>query len=310
MCHPLGMDPTSPEIADKMMKGLDPLGKALSVGLPIAEHFVPELEHSAPALGPLGVGISVAGAANEGRKLVQTIAEDGPNAIHDQRFYNAEAGVASNSVHALLGGGSLIPTPAAPFLKGADAAISAVELGTDIAGATTGLIFGGNAKFDSNSVEGALLRGMMGDKSVGYDAGEWTRNKLGPGVGSALAATAVNMGTNAVASPINMANTLYHGIGDYFQGVQQGAANGDGGLLGWGLQHGLNGVGLPADNPLLMNLAPNGLGKNVGTHPARVAAGLSEGGARAGGGLGRGSARAGAGLGMGTARAGAGLRAR
>jgi hypothetical protein len=319
--RPLGTDPGDPEIADKAIKyGLDPLGKAIGIAEPIAERVAPMLaretgevlEHVSGALGPVGVGISLLGAGNESRKLVQTVAEDGPNAIHDQRFYNATAGVASNSTHALLGAGSLIPSPAAPFLKGADAVLSAAELTTDGLGLMSGLMFGEKGSFDSNSVEGGLLRGTMGDKSTGYQAGEWTRDKLGPGVGSAIASTGVKALVDQVAMPYDLARTVYNGVSDYASGITEAVNNGEG-LIGYQKTHGLNGMGLPADNPILMAL---GLGNTVGTHPAKVAAGLGGGIGNLGGlaaeGVGGGGGhRAGAGIGGSigvTGRVGAGLR--
>jgi hypothetical protein len=278
---PLGTRPGDPEIVDRMFKyGIDPLGKILGMGLPIAEKVGGEtMEKVSGALGPVGIGISALGALNEGRKVVQTIAEDGPNAIHDPRFYNAEAGVMSNSVHGLLGIGGMIPSPAAPFIKGADALLSATELATDGAGALMGLAFGDKARFDSNSVEGALLRGTMGDKSLGDKTGNWVANQLGPGVGSALAATGVNMLTNMVATPYNLAKTTVDGVSSYVHDGNQAYENGEG-YLGEAHKRGVNMFGLREDNPLLMAMS-------LSQKSHKVGAGL-------GGGLGLGAGMGGA----------------
>jgi len=278
--HPLGTDPDDPERAKQ---AVDWIGRGISVASPFIEPIAKELGPEALEtgksvgryLGPLGVAISAGSFLYDCGKTGYDLADDqnkGIDPYHDQKIYNDMAGVTSNGIHTVLGGASLVPTPAAPFLMAADALLTTGEVLTDLTGKGAGALFGEKAAFDASSVEGGLLRYAEGDKSIGNTANNWVTDKLGGGTLAKLAGTlaggAVN--NNPLGWMWNTNNAVKDGVQSEIQAAQDGYNNGEG-LMGMGKKAGLNPMGLPDGNPLLMAL---GLG---GGKQQRVSAGMGGG---------------------------------
>ena len=285
--HPLGSDPTDPESVRKagelVWKGIvDPLGKDISLVSPfiepiaktIGKEAIEEGAQVSKGLTGVGTAISVGGFLWDCGQLGWDTAKDmnaGIDPYHDQKIYNDMGGVASNGIHAILGG--LGFTPAAPFAAAADALLTTGEVATDVLGKTSGALFGKGAEFDANSVEGGLLRYGEGDKSIGNSANEWVTDKLGGGslakVAGMFAGGVVN--NNPVGWVWNTNNAVKDGVQSEVQAAQQGYNNGEG-LMGMGKKAGLNPMGLPDGNPLLMALGLGG-----GNKSARLSAGMGGG---------------------------------
>jgi hypothetical protein len=82
--------------------------------------------------------------------------------------------------------------------------ISAAETGLNLLGTGFGMIGGDDAKFSAGSAVGGLMRGMVGDESMG----SWVSDQVGGGTGGAILGGV----TNAVAMPLNVADSVTGGV--------------------------------------------------------------------------------------------------
>src|SRR5262249_30791720 len=112
---------------------------------------------------------------------------------------------------ALAGAHAILPF-FGPYGEVANLALTGAELGTDALGKGAGWAFGKEAGFSAESVAGGLLRGTIGDQSLGWRAGGAVEDLLGGGTGAHIAGAVTAGLTNAAALPLNIGMAAGRGI--------------------------------------------------------------------------------------------------
>jgi hypothetical protein len=156
------------------------------------------------------------------------------DAYHDQHVYDRAAGAGLYAAH------SVLPKLGVPGMI-ADGGIRAAEASTDGAGKAAGWAFGDQASFDTKSVGGSLLRGMVGDKSAGEQARLGVKSVLGNSTAANVIADGADVATNIAAAPVNLAVTAGKGVYNEGAAVVDGIANGKG-VVGSAINHGYHAV--------------------------------------------------------------------
>lgn len=116
-------------------------------------------------------------------------------------------------------GGSAGATGAAATMAGIEFANTALGLATagiDAVGLAAWAAGGEDAKFSTDSMIGGMIRGTMGDESLGWDVGASTSAALGGGLGADIVGGVVGTGANLLASPLNVADTVIGGGVNFF----------------------------------------------------------------------------------------------
>jgi len=172
--------------------------------IPAVHHLIEGGGMAGKALGGLGKALPWIGA---GAGAVQAGA-------HGYGAYNSfqNEGIHSDKGWEHVGGAALGGAGAALSFTPYGAALAAGEVGVDLLGAGAGKLFGEDAAFNSDQLVGGAIRGLVGDKSLGYHAGGAVNDMLGGGMLGGIAGGAVGGLTNAVAMPLNAANTVGGGI--------------------------------------------------------------------------------------------------
>lgn len=172
-------------------------------------HLVEGAEH----LGMIGELGETAGKALPGVGAVMGGISGGINLGMAVNDFSKE-GAHSDKGYEHLGGAALGGAGAALSCTPYGAALAAGEVVTDLAGAGMGKLFGEKAGFSADSVAGGLIRGTMGDKSLGWGAGSWVSDHLGGGTLGKVAGVGTGALVNAATLPINLAKTVGTGLWD------------------------------------------------------------------------------------------------
>ena len=98
----------------------------------------------------------------------------------------------------------------------ANTALGLATAGIDAAGLAAWAAGGEDAKFSTDSMIGGMIRGTMGDESLGWDVGASTSAALGGGLGADIVGGVVGTGANLLASPLNVADTVIGGGVNFF----------------------------------------------------------------------------------------------
>lgn len=196
--------------ADTVGHGAGWLGKAahLAEG---AMHYIPSLHHLAQGGGTAG---KVLGGASKALPWLGLAAGGVQAGAHAAGAYNSfsQEGIHSDKGWEHVGGSVLGGAGAALSFTPYGAALAAGEVGVDLLGAGAGKLFGEDAAFNSDQIVGGAIRGLVGDKSLGYGAGNMVSNALGGGTMANIAGAGVGALTNVAAMPLNAANTVGGGI--------------------------------------------------------------------------------------------------
>jgi hypothetical protein len=143
------------------------------------------------------------------------------DAYHDPHVYQRTVGAGLDVAHKVL------PYAGVPGLM-ADGAIRTADAATNGAGNAAGWAFGDQAKFSTESVGGGLLRGMVGDQSLGEQSRQAVTSVLGHGTAANVIGAGADVATNIAAAPVNLAATVGKGIYNEGAAVVDGIANGKG----------------------------------------------------------------------------------
>jgi hypothetical protein len=121
------------------------------------------------------------------------------------------------------------------------------------------MLYGPEAGFSANSVEGGLLRYGMGDRSLGDKTGQWAADKVGGGTTGAVAKTLVSMFTNdsPIGFMVNGANAASDAVSHQLQAGVDCVKNGDG-LVGWLANKAMQAPELITKNPALAAIGLGG----------------------------------------------------
>ena len=168
--------------------------EALKIGGPAGEF----IEKGAPMVGAL------AGGASAGINLGLAANDFSKEGAHSDKGYEHLGGAALGGAGAALS--------CTPYGVG----LAAAEVGTDLVGKGAGKLFGKNAEFSADSVAGGLIRGTMGDKSLGWGAGSWVSDHLGGGTLGKIAGTATGaaINLNPITMGMNLGKTVGSGLWD------------------------------------------------------------------------------------------------
>lgn len=117
-----------------------------------------------------------------------------------------------------LGGGAAV----AGGIEALNTALGVGMAGADLAGAAAGAIGGDDAAFSADSITGAMLRGTMGDESIGWGVGSMVSGALGGGMAADVVGGIVGSAANVPLMPINVIDTCIGGgmnfVGDLVDG--------------------------------------------------------------------------------------------
>lgn len=172
----------------------------------------PAVHHALEHAGKFGH--AVAGPLGKALPYVGAVAGTAQMGIEGYEAYEAfkHGGVHNDQAWEKVGGSVLGGAGAALSFTPYGAALGLGELAVDGLGALSGKVLGEDASFNSAQVVGGAIRGMVGDKSMGWKAGSAVSNALGGGTMANIAGVATGALTNTVAAPINALNTVGGGL--------------------------------------------------------------------------------------------------
>lgn len=172
----------------------------------------PAVHHALEHAGKFGH--AVAGPLGKALPYVGAVAGTAQAGIEGYEAYEAfkEGGAHSDKAWEKVGGSALGGAGAALSFTPYGAALGLGELAVDGLGALSGKVLGEDASFNSAQVVGGAIRGMVGDKSLGWQAGSAVSNALGGGFWGNAAGVATGAVTNVAAAPVNALNTVGGGI--------------------------------------------------------------------------------------------------
>ncbi len=136
----------------------------------------------------------------------------------------AKQGAHSDAGYEHLGGAALGGAGAALSCTPYGLALAGAELQTDALGYGAGKLFGKEAGFNADKVAGGLIRGTMGDKSMGWGAGSWVSDHLGGGTLGKIAGTGVGaaINLNPIGLGMNLGKTVGTGLWDEGKAIWHG----------------------------------------------------------------------------------------
>ena len=152
--------------------------------------------------------------AGQGATAVGAVAGTAQAGIEGYGAYGAFKGGGAHGDKAWekVGGSALGGAGAALSFTPYGAALGLGELAVDGLGALSGKVLGEDASFNSAQVVGGAIRGMVGDKSLGWQAGSAVSNALGGGFWGNAAGVATERSPTFAAAPVNALNTVGGGI--------------------------------------------------------------------------------------------------
>ncbi len=189
---------------------------------------VPLLGSAIDAYGLAGGLMGMGGAfSGDGKGLHDDEFYDGAGAVVNNGMSLGMTGLAAGFTAAGAGAGGLVGSifgplgtmvggaggamAAAGMVEGANTVIGAGMAAADMAGQATKYAGGDDAEFSADSITGGLLRGTLGDESLGWSAGSAVSNTLGGGVGADVVGGIAGTALNLAALPLNLADTAIGG---------------------------------------------------------------------------------------------------
>lgn len=227
--------PTGLDVVDSIVSMIN-IGAA---GYDAAAPFLGPIEELSAATPFIGSAADLWGLGNGVADVVGALSEGGEG-MHDDDFYDgagsivnngvslagtglalgltAAAGGAGGFVGSIFGplgtaiGGAGGAAAAATMVEGANTVVGAGMAGLDALGLGARIMGGRDAAFGADSITGSLIRGTMGDESLGWGVGSSVSSALGGGVGADIAGGVVGTATNLMAAPVNIADTMIGGL--------------------------------------------------------------------------------------------------
>ena len=225
--------------AGATLAGLDKFGgDELGAAVPILGNLVDAYGF---ASGVVGMGGAFTG---DGQGLHDDAFYDGAGAVVNNGLSLGLTGLAAGVEAAGAGAGGLVGSVFGPIgaglgsmlgLGGATAVAAGIEgvnstigvgmAAADLLGQGAAAIGGADAEFSADSMTGAMIRGTMGDESLGWSVGSAVSGALGGGTGADIVGGLAGTAANVPLLPLNMADTAIGGamnfVGDFVDGNDQ-----------------------------------------------------------------------------------------
>lgn len=192
---------------------------------------VPFLGNAIDAYGLVSGAVGMGGAfTGDGKGLHDDAFYDGAGAVANNGLSLGLTGLAAGVGAAGAGAGGLVgsifgpigtgigsmvglgsSTAVAAGIEGVNSTIGVGMATADLLGQGAGAFGGDDAEFSADSMTGAMIRGTMGDESIGWGVGSAVSGALGGGTGADIAGGLAGCAANLPLLGLNVADTAIGG---------------------------------------------------------------------------------------------------